>query len=447
MRSFVRCAPFLLVIVVACAGGDGGISSAPAPSSPSAASAPSGTPTVREHLTHLLPRGGESTLSIQTLPNATCLLHGVNEPAGIEHLKLFSDDEGTVRLALRHADPSVEGADLELDCRDDAGSERAHAVDVRVADGAASTPPAPFGRAGKRVLPALDVDPRSLDRDEVLRRGYPPRPDAAVAPAEYTKWLALATSGATVVEPHMVTTPERVHGPIRVITDGAGSSSIWSGFAITSSAATYGEIYGAWTVPQASSQPGFWYLDYSTFWVGMDGFGTPDVVQAGTDQDTQTIFGVQASSYGAWTEWYPLASQSISNFPVNPGDQIETWVWIATASNVWSATGGNGWFLVWNVTQNVQSQIMTAAPSGTMFGGHTAEWVMERPTVNGNVTSLTNYGSAQMTDAWAYDYSYQPHYPTSDTSSQLTMSNGADVLSTVQLVTSRAMTFTWHNYN
>jgi hypothetical protein len=200
-------------------------------------------------------------------------------------------------------------------------------------------------------------------------------------------------------------------------------------------------------VPQAYAESGFWYLNHSTLWVGIDGWGTPDVVQDGTDQDTETIVGIQASSYDAWTEWYPLSSQTISNFPVNAGDEVYVWCWVGTSAGAWTPTGGVGWFQVWDVTKNVSVRLSTAAPSGTTFGGHTAEWVMERPTVNGSLSSLANYRSAEVTDAWAYDFADHVHYYTSDSSNQVTMTNGNDTLSTVAPAGSMAMQFTWHNYN
>jgi hypothetical protein len=180
----------------------------------------------------------------------------------------------------------------------------------------------------------------------------------------------------------------------------------------------------------------------------MDGWGTPDVVQAGTEQNSETIFGIQASSYGAWTEWYPYNMQSISNFPVNPGDEIYTWVWVGTQDDRWSATGGYGWYYLWNRTENVvAAYLSTQAPSGTTFNGHQAEWVMERPSILGSVSSLANYSSAQLFDAQAWDFTGATHYYGSDRSIQLSMYDGSDLLSTVAPVDQTTMQFTWHNYN
>jgi hypothetical protein len=434
-----------LALLAACSG---------APDSPGSAPAATATPAPAlspARVTHLLPRGGESTASIHTLPNAVCAL---SAPGVAEHLTVFSDDDGVARVHLRHLDLAVDGGELTLACTDDAGSQRTHVIDVRVSDTASGQAPEPYLKAGKPTLPALDVDPGSIAREDLLTRGYPPRPDAAQAPAQYAKWLDLVARRArpTIIAPHVVTDPSRVHGPARGgrDTNGNGTSNNWSGYVITTpaSATKYAEIFAAWDVPRAYAQSGFASWHHSTLWVGIDGWGTPDVVQAGTDQDSLTAFWVQTSSYDAWTEWYPLSSATISNFPVNPGDEVEVWTWVGTSTGAYSATGNVGWFYLWNVTENVvAAYLSTTAPSGTTFNGHTAEWVMERPEVNGSLSSLADYASAPLFDAWAYDFNGGLHLYTSDSSTQITMTNGSDVLSTVAPVSSEAMQFTWHNYN
>jgi hypothetical protein len=73
---------------------------------------------------------------------------------------------------------------------------------------------------------------------------------------------------------------------------------------------------------------------YSSFWVGLDGWGTTDLVQAGTETDTiNTTTGFASitliSTY-AWTEFLPpqQASIEVAGFVVNPGDRIFVEVWV-----------------------------------------------------------------------------------------------------------------------
>jgi hypothetical protein len=448
MRKSLRFSPVALLVLAACSGGPesgGGATNAPATSG---AATPVAT---SARVTHLLPRGGESTASIQTLPNAVCTLRAT--PGAAEYLTVFADDDGIARLHLQQVDLTVDHGELALECVDDAGTHLTHTIDVQVDDAAVAQAPAPYLKAGKPTLPVLDVDPMSIDGEEILARGYPPRPDPNQSPAQYASWLGLVASGATKIAPHLVVDPSREHGPARITRtdDGTGNSNNWSGYVITTgaTASKYAWIYGEWNVPRAYAESGFASSDHSTMWVGIDGWGTPDVVQDGTDQDTLTAFWIQTSSYDAWTEWYPLSSQSISNFPVNPGDDLHVWTWTLNSAGQYSATATVGWFYLWNATQNVYSYTSTTAPSGTTFNGHTAEWVMERPTVNGSVATLAQYTSpTTLANALAYDLNGAAHYYTSDNSTQVSMVNSSTnhVLSTVKPVSSESMAFTWVNH-
>jgi hypothetical protein len=411
----------------------------------SSSSEPTSSGALAARITHRLPRGGTSIASVRTLPNATCRLRIVGDPnAATRSLRVFADDDGVARIHLDHLDPTVERGTLALDCSDAAGAQRSHAIDVLVTDDdAETTAPIAYRREGKPTLAVLAGDPMALPEAEIHARHYPPRPDATKSPAEHQLWRELVTSGPVAVPGRLVDDPERVHA--------TGTSNNWSGYVITTPAAAskYEWIYGQWLVPRAYAESGFYSWDHSSFWVGIDGWGSPDVVQDGTDQNTLTAFWVQTSSYDAWTEWYPLTSQVVSNFPVNPGDEIHAWTWLRDGAGNWSANPTVGWFYMWNRTQNVYVYTSTAVPSGTTFNGHAAEWIMERPTVLGSVATLANYATAQLTGALAYDLagvSHQYGGDASDTSWRVTMvdnANGNAVLSTVAPVNASTMSFTF----
>jgi hypothetical protein len=72
---------------------------------------------------------------------------------------------------------------------------------------------------------------------------------------------------------------------------------------------------------------------------------------------------------------------------------------------------------------------------------------MERPTVNGSVSTLAQYASpTNLINALAYDINGGQHYYSSDNSLQVTMMNGSTVLSRVAPVNSSTMAFTWFNH-
>jgi hypothetical protein len=145
-------------------------------------------------------------------------------------------------------------------------------------------------------------------------------------------------------------------------------------------------IYAYWIVPIAQHAfghglPAGW--DYSSQWVGIDGWGSPDVLQAGSETDAYTSGSTKATFYAAWIEWYPFNESRISNFSVSPGDEMFVEVWNT------SATVGNAYLINFSTQQAVS--LTFSAPSGTKLVGNSAEWVVERPGISGGFAPLTNY--------------------------------------------------------
>ena len=56
-------------------------------------------------------------------------------------------------------------------------------------------------------------------------------------------------------------------------------STNWSGYAAQASGTTFSDVPGSWVQPAVGCTSR--QKQYSSFWVGIDGWGTPDVVQAG----------------------------------------------------------------------------------------------------------------------------------------------------------------------
>ena len=428
MRLYLRDSALVLATITACA----------VPTSESDDAIARQTPNT--HVTHRMPTGSTSVASVQTLANATCTLHEAGNP--MRTMRVFSDDRGTARIQLDHLAHEIRHGELDLDCTDESGAGQTDAIDVVIDDTASPSAPAPYDTRGLPTLARLDVPASSLTAADLATRHYPPRPNANDADGT-AAWTRLVTSGAAIVTPHVIADTVR---------HGNANSGNWSGYTLTSSAQTpiYAWIYGEWNVPRGYSESGFYSSDHSSFWVGIDGWGTNDVVQDGTDSNTLTVFWVQTSSYDAWLEWYPQSSQVVSNFPVNPGDRIHAWTWMTDANGNYSSQPTVGWFYMWNENANVYVYYSLHTPSGATFSGHSAEWVLERPTVNGSVARLTNYSTAQMTNALTYDLNGGSHTFTgdnTDVSWNVTMTGSSgNALSTVAPVNSSTMAWTWHAY-
>jgi hypothetical protein len=138
---------------------------------------------------------------------------------------------------------------------------------------------------------------------------------------------------------------------------------------------------GTWTVPtvsrpnQQQGSEGGWN---SSSWVGIDGYISNDVLQAGIQQHITSAGIVE---YVAWFEWYAppqsgspgyIHQTNISNFPVKPGDTI-----FCQVTYVNGLAAGN--ILLVNRTQGSQYSITLAPPPGAAFSGNTIEWIMEAP--------------------------------------------------------------------
>ena len=88
-------------------------------------------------------------------------------------------------------------------------------------------------------------------------------------------------------------------------------------------------MYGAFVVPVAQQAFGACTgsYDYSSFWVGIDGWNSSDVFQAGIEADAYCNGSTTAAYYSAWYEWYPYNEVRISSPGVAPGDLIEVYIW------------------------------------------------------------------------------------------------------------------------
>lgn len=146
------------------------------------------------------------------------------------------------------------------------------------------------------------------------------------------------------------------------------TSTSWSGYVATG--ARFNRAVGAWYEPTATCSPG--ETTYSSYWVGIDGYGTPTVEQAGTDADCQNGQPV----YYAWYELYPQPSYAIVNLAIRPGDQMGTTI---------SYSGSNVTLQVVDYSTG-QSFSKTEAFNGS--GQVSAEWIEEAPSSGFSLTPL-----------------------------------------------------------
>ncbi len=234
-------------------------------------------------------------------------------------------------------------------------------------------------------------DPTSASPDELRANGFPPRPDRRAAPRAFERWRRAVTSGARRVLPTLIQTG-LLHRPKipRGSKNGIDYSSNWSGYALLNGAAAYGSasfyfVMGDFVVPRGEQAfgacTGSWEL--SATWVGIDGYNSNDVPQAGTEADAYCGGGVTTPYYSAGFEWYPNYEIAIGGFPISAGDDVFFEVWDI------NPTVGGVYLVDYSTNQSASFEMY--APPGTALVGNSAEWVVERPSLGNSLPMLANY--------------------------------------------------------
>jgi hypothetical protein len=185
----------------------------------------------------------------------------------------------------------------------------------------------------------------------------------------------------TIIEPQFALRTDKQHGIRNTIAN--DTSTNWSGavsFAAKGDTATY--VIGQWTVPDVVA-PGLGSY-YCASWVGIDGDGSPDVLQAGTECDVISFGFFTAKQTYVWWEWYPNYEVQIANFPVTSGDVMFCAICVHSDTEA-------GFYLT-NLTTGASTSFTKTAPAGTTLVGNCAEWIVEAPTVNGGQSALARYG-------------------------------------------------------
>lgn len=240
-------------------------------------------------------------------------------------------------------------------------------------------------------------DPLTASARQLTAYRLPSRPDAKTEPRLAQLWERVVGRTRLWIAPEFEHHENITHGPMRQGGTGRvtraklaqrlvsnATSSNWSGAAVFAPAnKPYRFVGGQWTVPSPNAPSDGTY--YASEWVGIDGWNSSDVLQAGTETQITRILFVTAKQVYAWWEWFPAGEVKISNLPVSPGDVMYC---LICADSTTHATVSLS-----NQSTGVGTRFDITAPSRTALTGNVAEWIVERPTVNGSVANLTDYAA------------------------------------------------------
>lgn len=166
------------------------------------------------------------------------------------------------------------------------------------------------------------------------------------------------------------------HDPIKnkhLRGDGLYQSSNWSGYAVTGANGSISEADGSWTVPAVQCSSG---SQYSSFWVGIDGFNSNSVEQTGTDSDCSS----GTPQYYAWYEFYPHSAFLITRITVHVGDSMTAKVTFSGRTFTVTLT-------------DASTGLSFQTSSRTKAERSSAEWIAEAPSSSGGVLSVADFGT------------------------------------------------------
>ena len=165
----------------------------------------------------------------------------------------------------------------------------------------------------------------------------------------------------------------------------------WAGYAVlsnlTSPEPIVTNVSASWTVPTVNASI---TNTYSATWIGIGGTGIDNdtsLIQTGTEQQVLTNGTTQ---YYAWYELLPAEENPI-NMTVSAENNITASINLSNAtSNLWNIT-------ITDTTTAASYNIVVTYNSTQL----SAEWIVERPTVNSQLTTLANFVNATFTNCQA----------------------------------------------
>jgi hypothetical protein len=254
--------------------------------------------------------------------------------------------------------------------------------------------------------PAANFNPQTASAADLVKNGFlVRRPTKNDPPALQQAWAKVFSHQwseqkriVPVLQPQVGMSHQLRKMPVKQ-KDGNYLNGAWAGAVVDPGKWT--GVIGFWNIPSVSkpTEPqgteGGWN---SSSWIGIDGFGSNDVLQAGIQQ---RVDGSGNAHYVAWYEWYapPQANSpgyvwqtNIANFPVSPGQQV-----YCSAQYVNNSKAGYLYFA--NEATGQHFAITLAPPPGANFNGDCVEWIMEAPDGGEPVSALPKFSPVKFTSA------------------------------------------------
>jgi hypothetical protein len=161
---------------------------------------------------------------------------------------------------------------------------------------------------------------------------------------------------------------------------GVSTSRNWSGYAARGGVFT--SVSATWTIPELALDGPF---GADAAWVGIGGFRSKDLIQAGTQQAAS---GTGTVTYEAWIETLPDISHPVP-LTVLPGESVTISV---------DQQAGDTWLIAFTNLTSGQTLQRSLQYSSTVSS---AEWIDEAPFARRSVLPISQFGSLKFTSASA----------------------------------------------
>lgn|GEM_PF-1447263 len=161
--------------------------------------------------------------------------------------------------------------------------------------------------------PPAGFDPMTASAAQLKLYGYPPRPAPSESAKAFAQWAMVVNPALKRVVPQLLRT-NIYHRPASglVIQNSKKTalSQNWSGYALVQKKPAFTSVAGNWILPAAQQAFGTCSggTDYSSQWVGIDGFSNGELFQAGSDIEAFCSGGTTERSITLGLNGFPLPS-------------------------------------------------------------------------------------------------------------------------------------------
>jgi hypothetical protein len=274
------------------------------------------------------------------------------------------------------------------------------------------------GMAVSILLPPSGFRPATATAAQLDELGFPPRP---TNPGDLGQWQT-QMSGWTGAAP----------APGFLATSHATADSVtslnWSGYVVVGGAGAFTHAEAFYTEPSFGGS--VCATNSEVTWAGIGGWNSGNLAQDGTSHNVPGL-----ANHQAWWEILPAFITAV-NLTAHAGFTFD-----ASTRRI---SGGFRFFLM----DSQSGQTVAFDVSSSRYDGSSAEAIAERPTVNGSLTNLSNFGTLTVSSSRANGTGFDAFSPNGSRHGvHMVDSSGGDMADPSTISSPGAFTVAQHHCN